>query len=251
MPARSTARFANQDAAAAHYGFKSRRFKLLVAIGKEARDLLPYDHPEQMPGWWERMQQAGRLKYKCPQDVLDRAGESVAPLPEKAVPAVKKAAKRGPSAPETGLRHGKAPEVQHERVSQPVALYDGDQVSHGQMVAAERQLFQTVNRIYTEEITTNGIDTPKAQALFRRRQELLASVESLAKSAKHFREDGEFIKKEEVLQDAAVFASGLVQCLRAELMKQFPRADYERVNRALDSLAVRIPEVLPKRFTAA
>lgn len=55
------------QAYATRFGYSLRAIKRWVALGRDREDLPPLDDPAEMAGWWERMRQAGQLKWKVPE----------------------------------------------------------------------------------------------------------------------------------------------------------------------------------------
>jgi hypothetical protein len=57
------------QAYATRYGYSLRAIKRWIALGRarDPEDLPPLDDPAEMAAWWERMREAGALKWKVPE----------------------------------------------------------------------------------------------------------------------------------------------------------------------------------------
>ncbi len=245
----ASAIFPNLRVAAEFYGFRERRFKMLVAIGRVAGDPLPHDVPAEMPQWWERMMDAGRIVYACPAGIIDRVGANpadiVVPAPEKKTTRPPKARKRAASAAKSAPKPAKVTELPKAVPPAPVELYDGVEVTGDEILGYEKQLFATVHREYMAEVAKTGLLSTTSRDLARRRQEILSSLQAMQKSVENFRAAGEWMRRSEVNAGAQQFATGLIQCLRVELPHEFPRNEHERILAALDRIAAKWPEINP------
>lgn len=215
-------RFATDEAAAEYYGFKWRAWMGLKALGKEMGDPLPVDHPEQMPGWFDRARSCGRRKHRTPDSVLARAREELDKSTADAPPA----------------------EDDVKPVMEPLVL--GDEATTEGILEQYRRLSKALSGTLEKQVA--GGLTAEARGTLSAMNDVNEKIRQWSQSLKKIREGESYIHREAVSAGAAVFLAGLWRLLTRELTAAFPPADEPRVRERLAALERRLPQLLPAEF---
>lgn len=231
-------KFSNLGAAAKFYGMGRAQFMELRALGLASKDLMPINDPAAMVEWFDRQHAKGKRRTKCPDGILARAAE-VRAITKKGrklkqpVPPVQKKAK--------DCTENAAPPVQPPMVM-------GEEATEEDMLASEKQLFAAYNERFLGFVRNGEEDTAAGRLAGQGREKSMARILNLSKGAKTMRESGDFMRTGQVKLAAMEFANGVFLFLRRELPALFEAKDHERVMSVLDTLADRLPAMLPAEF---